>query len=83
MRMMLPFLIALRFDCGPAAEWQHFGAVVLAVPRMPETLRTSNARHARMPASPLLVGGACGRACAFARAEAVLLSEVPARRNIP
>ena len=39
------------------------GAVVLAAARMPETLRTANAGHARLQTSPLLIGGACGRAC--------------------
>ena len=73
--MMLPFLIALRFDCGPAAEWQHFGAVVLAVPRMPETLRTANAGHARMPARALWVGGACVRALRQGQDGCLLLSE--------
>ena len=62
---MLPFLIALRFDCGPAAEWQHFGAVVLAVPRMPETLSVATSRlfvlvNERLVGRPSLHASATG-----------------------
>ena len=76
MRMMLPFLIALRFDGGSAAQWQHLVLWVLGRHGCSETFCTANAGHARMPASPLGVGGACGRACAL-QGRGVLLSEVP------
>ena len=82
--MMLSFSIAalrrLWLALQPVAALWCCGS---EASRVLKTLCTANAGHARMPEQALWVGGACGRACAFARAEAVLLSEVPARRNIP